>query len=599
MLRTLAIGVVLIAAALPAVAQNSVRAFVPSSTIRAGVPFRIHVTIEGDRFESMNLPPVAGIEINERPIGQSSRIVTVNGRVTSTTEYILEAVAQSPGDYEIPPFVVKHPDGDMKSDRITITVLPPDAPAPTEATNTNPQPTGDDRLTADSWDKFTWIESATDKKRAYVGEAIQLTLTHWFITGVNVAINGVGPTEYTAPSTRGFYKVENGERQDLDSRYNYTYRKRIFDHVLYPTEPGRLTIGPWSWRGRGDIMQNTFFLRRSSERHPYSLETDPIEIEVLPLPEAPAEFSGGVGEFDTQAQLQPPSVVVGQPARLELHVRGRGNPDIIGAPVLAEIPDAFVSNPEIRMIDMGHNDPTAIHKVFVWEIVPKKASDVSIPGVTFTFFDPNKENYVAKTTDSLTLGVVSAPEGLERIVADSGMDDPETRVQLTNKNLAPIVRSPGAIYARGDNGYLFAGMIAAPILGYAGFALFLARRRYFENDTDRARSHFAHSRAKKRLHTLSNEGGHVDGIYQALRGYIADRFAVPEGGITSHDAGALLDDAGVESAVRETVLRTLRACERAAYASQSISHDEFHAMLNGAMSAIDRLEPILAKRARA
>lgn len=575
-----------------AVAEPTVQVRVASETIRVNEPFRIQVSILGERHNRIEVPRSDEIEIYADPISHSQRVSMVNGQVSTSVEYVLQAVASVEGDLEIESFSIHYDGGVVQSEPVSISVLPPNAPTPRNDTP-------DEQMRTDDWEEFVWVTSEVDKRAAYVGESITLTLTHWEIQHPDIRIIPNGPTAYRPPSTNGFYRVDADEVQEMTEYRSLPYRKKIKTHVLYPTTTGNLTIGEWQWQGRGAHMRASFFGRqRNGGIHDYVLETPAIPILVKPLPPAPPEFSGAVGDFTMRVSIDPPSVVVGQPARLTVTISGKGNPEIIGAPVIPELENAFVSGPEAHVLALSPNDPTQVDKAFVWQIIPKRAENIEIPALDFTYFDPGAETYASLGDSPVTLGVVAAPEGLERVMADGGVSDTDghTSVKLYSDALAPNVRDAGAIYAAQSNRTLFAFSLASPAFAYLVFAGFLLRRRHLSSNSAVARAHYAYSRGKKRLAMLEGHRQDIDGLHQVIRGYIADRIGVPEGGVTSHDAESLLAEAGVEHELADATVRTLRACERAAYASQAISADEYKALYNSAATNMERLERVLKDR---
>jgi len=75
-----------------------------------------------------------------------------------------------------------------------------------------------------------------------------------------------------------------------------------------------------------------FFFQRGAKE--YALQTDPIELDVAPLPSAlrPAGFSGGVGRVRLSSSLDKNKNVRGEPITLTVSVTGSGNIKSSGRP---------------------------------------------------------------------------------------------------------------------------------------------------------------------------------------------------------------------------------------------------------------------------
>src|SRR5262249_40120157 len=71
-------------------------------------------------------------------------------------------------------------------------------------------------------------------------------------------------------------------------------------------------------------------------RRPITVQSEPLHLEVLPLPDAgkPADFSGAVGTFDLHVSASPRELKAGDPVTITTTVEGDGNLAAITPPLL-------------------------------------------------------------------------------------------------------------------------------------------------------------------------------------------------------------------------------------------------------------------------
>src|SRR5262249_45462710 len=153
---------------------------------------------------------------------------------------------------------------------------------------------------------------------------------------------------------------------------------------------GSVTVGPAT-------MSMTMVSQRAAPRHgfflggamrePVELSSQPVVLDVLPLPEQgkPADFSGAVGRFALEVRASPLEVAAGDPVTLTATLRGEGDlssvtpPSIAGGDTLRVYPVQSVAAPA------GSPPGT---RVFEQVVIPQKPGTVRLPPLRFSWFDP-------------------------------------------------------------------------------------------------------------------------------------------------------------------------------------------------------------------
>ncbi|MGH7564703.1 MAG: BatD family protein [Gemmatimonadota bacterium] len=236
-----------------------------------------------------------------------------------------------------------------------------------------------------------------DRERAYVGE--QITLTFAFYHDPRAAL--AESPDYDPPSSPGFWRVEvdsapRVQTERIDSRVFHVQR---FRYALFPLKSGRLEVGPASVR----ILEPDPVEWWRPGR-PRTLRTDPLQIEVDPLPEgAPASHDGAVGRFELEGGVSDRSAMVGVPLELTLAVKGVGNPTTVGDPYLPAWPDVVVSKSGAETATRVREGVVRGEASFTYLLSPAQAGPLDLGQARFAYFDPGLRTYVV---DSLDLGEI-------------------------------------------------------------------------------------------------------------------------------------------------------------------------------------------------
>lgn len=593
-MRRVLLAVLLVAAALPVAAQGpgpSVSLSVHPPMPIANQPFDIVITINGTNVTSIKMPEAAGIEIGGSPYKQSTTMR--NGAVTVQRAY--RARIGRAGRFTLPAAEVIADGRAYASAPVTITVVeePETAPPlPSDPGGRRDAGMRESRRTL-SLEETAFLKAYTDKTVVYQGEAVLLTLELWTIDDPGIVVQTYANMPMTEPPITGFYVItapgqRNFEREVDDLRYKVAASRRW----LFPTGTGDFTIDSWQWNGR--VQQGWPYGGRGSSVSP---RTSPLNISVKPLPPRPNDFSGAVGSFDIAASVSSTDLIVGEPVTLTYTIAGEGNPEAISAPKLDALPGVHVTGPSVIDETDGSGDLLAVAKRFEYTLIPTLEGPLTIPGASFVYFDPEVEEYITKNATTFDLTVAPNPEGQHRVVADGGTFGAET-VEVRAEGIRPNASMVRPLHPSGG-GVAFAAALAAPALAYGAAAVWMARRRRFSRDARMARARFARGRGRKRLAAVHHAADPAEALYKALIGFVADKAHVPEEGLTSADVGALLEPYG-DADMLDSIVKTLRACERARYGGAALSGPEVGALIDSAAVNMDRIESAIrtAKEAR-
>jgi hypothetical protein len=242
------------------------------------------------------------------------------------------------------------------------------------------------------------------KNSYWAGEVIPVTYTlsvvrryfHSLASTVEWPAAPLVAEEWTKPEPSE--TVVQGERRLVATQTTQAYVK----------QPGNFTLKPATQMVNLVVGQTGFGLFSSPTVEQRILTTDPLEINIEPLPPAPAGFSGVVGQFSLVSKVVPTTPAVGDPVTWTLELTGTGNwPDISGLPQREVSNDFQVVQPKSKrtMKDNSLFEGKLSEDVV---LVPSKPGQYTLGPVKFVYFDTAAGEYKTIVTDSVTINVAAA-----------------------------------------------------------------------------------------------------------------------------------------------------------------------------------------------
>jgi hypothetical protein len=561
----------------PARAEVEVRASVDRQRLSLDEQLVLRVEVSGS-FRSggePQLPPLDDWSV--ATAGQSSQISIVNGNVTSTRIYSYVLVPRRAGTRTIGPVRVGVGGEEYASRPITVEVTEPGSRG-REPGGGGGSPGGGGRQGGGPGeDQGTvqgkvsgrgdpvFVAARVDRDTVFVGEPV--TWTFSFFRRVPI----LGNPEYRRPAAANFW-VEDlpPQRTFYRSLDGYRYHVTEVKQSCFPTAAGEQTIGSAQL---GVIVDDLFgrdlsrFFRRglSGFGDRIELETDPIDVVVLPLPERgrPAGFEGTVGEdLELKATLDEREVAVGDPVTLRVTVRGKGNLRTVTAPRLPEIPgvSSYTSGSSTDLSKEGYEVRGT--KTYEFVLVPRGEGTVDIPSLEYAYFDSRQREYVTLSTAPLRVRALAA-EGEPSPLVVGGQED----IRVVGQDIRHIKTAPAALGRPGPPAYaspFFLALQPLPILVLLGGVLHRRRQRRLAADRGLARLARAGRAARKNLSRARRlrEGdleAYLAALSRTLREYLADKLDLPAAGLTLERVRDGLAARGVGG---EGIDRTLEALER-------------------------------------
>lgn len=468
------LGLLLIA--ISAWAEVGVVATVDRNQIGVGDTLTLTISVNADESLAVGdqrLPELDGFDLIQQFSGRESRSVFTGGKFqflqTQKFNYVLQANKE--GKLVIPPVEVVANNKSYKTNPITITVtgqgqgrqapgaLPgmpqqrhrPKAGIDDEAEDPFdsmmdeademfnqllqrrgggiPGGGGGPHAAPSNPDDAFSIQLEVDKNEAFVGEQVTAS---WYLYTRN-QIQNIDTLKY--PNLKAFWK----EDIEIATRLNFQQevvngipykRALLVSYALFPIKEGQGLID--SYKARCSVLMGGLGAFGMGNVYNFTKASQEMKIRIKPLPThgRPADFSGGVGDFQVRYQLDSKTVPAHQPFSFKIRFEGRGNAKTIELPPL-ELPKGLELY-DTKAESKFNRDGTS-YKEFELLLIPRQEGKITIPAISVSLFDPKKVEYVQRSTPPIEISVVAG-----RVNGAATTDIPQSPSNASApKNLGP------------------------------------------------------------------------------------------------------------------------------------------------------------------
>jgi len=587
-----------ITAATPANAQDvQVRAYLDRKEVGLDQLFVLNVEVSGTQQvdsepELPDLSPFA----TYLGSGSSTSMQMVNGQTTVSVTLQFRYQANQEGTFEVGPVEVIAGGKTYRTEPLQLTV----ASTPTQPGSATPGATSLDIRPED-----LFVTAEVSRREVFENQPV--IVEYRIYTRVNVDSYSIT----RMPSTAGFWVEdlsESGSPQvERVTRDGVQYATAAVRKVaLFPTGPGTRTIEPLSIeaqvrvrRQARDLFQDFFSESVFGRRVPVGLASEPIEINVLPLPDVgkPADFSGFVGRLAVSASLDTTQVATNEAVSMRVRLDAEGNVSALPEPPIRFPTDFEVYPPEVsERIDRSGNNVSG-SKTFEYVLIPRAPGRKTIPAIEVSYFDTSNRDYATAASEPLDIEVHGAVE--EGPIAGSrrGSVEPLRQdIRFIHIGTPVFHRMGGSLFARPG----FWVVLLVPLITLGGALGFRRHRDRLEGDVAYARHRRAGRVAKKRLSraralkSTSTSRDFYAEIDRALEGFLADKLNLAEAGLIGEEVRARLAARRVsEEAVRD-YFACLDECDRQRFAPAEVSLSAMDAFLKRTAEAMTRLNEELS-----
>lgn len=422
-----------------------------------------------------------------------------------------------------------------------------------------------------------FVEAVVDNPTPFVGQQVTYTFRLYHAVDLEnllfqpAGFEGFSRAAVTSDGqgalafTRSYAAVANGRQ----------YQVSELDTILFPLRSGDIEIAP-----------SVLLLAETVFRDEQELATNPVQIQVQPLPDgAPEDFDGAVGRFEMQAVLDRASATLGEPITLRLTITGSGNFEQLAPPELPTPAGWRVYENRARQSTGVTGGLLVGDKTFEWLIVPNETGTQTLPEVSLAFFDPESLAYRSVSTSPVTLEIFPG-EG-ESSQLPSLLAEAFVRGQSTLPlKPVPAIIEPTDLYP----GIGFWILWLLPPVGAALSWWWTVNQRHKQVNRAKNRQSKALHRAREHLeHTQklrSNDACRV--ISEAIFLYFADKLDAVPIGLTQADVAHAMETHEIQNSLNRRVTACLELADEGRYAPvESVDIRSLHKDTLDALTELD------------
>ncbi len=584
--------------------------------VSTGNPVYLNVTFYGDNNVKISqMPNIDGLRINY--VGPASRTSIINGEVTKSVSHAYLVFPLKPGDFSIGPFYADYrgrtyeaPAVHLRVDGTPTTVGSTSArgsvtvPIPPSSSRTS---SGSSGVRNPEIESRVALKIELPKTKVYINESIPITIKLYVN---NLALKDI---EYPSFPHEGFSVGELAEpekKQEVvrGSRYNVL----VFKQDMFGIKEGSYIIGPAtlsckalmprqtsrrsSLFGRS-VFNDDFFdnIFSRSDIYPMDVESNSIPVTVLPFPkkDRPSYFEGAVGKFSMEVHTDKKEVKVGDPVVVRMIISGYGNLDTVSAPKVE--PSESFKTYEPQVSKKGST------KIYEQVFIPKTKGDLTLPVISFSYFDPASEKYETITAGGEAVRAIEREESEKGVMVVSmpGVQNVIYPEEKLGTDIIHIKQDIGTVYPSDyflyKSGLFWAGQSVTTIIF---ILLFVSHRKKERIRTDRKyarvlRAPKAARSGLKRATSMISKGKIVefyDEIFKTLQNYLGNRLDLARASITYEVVGERLSHTECEEEIKEALKEVFSTCDSIRYASIVPSREEAERELDNVKRIINYLE---------
>ena len=578
------------------------------SRVEAGENFRISfkvTTQDVDDFRS-GLHSTDVVEVIAGPYTSSeSSFQMVNGHTSSSSSitYTYTLYAAKSGVYNIPAAHARVGGKQISSSPAKVTVVGSaqgrgnNSPKMHEDDNYQPHMRAAGSAISG---RDLFIKVSANKKKVYEQEPILLTYKVYTLVdltqleGKMPELTGFHTQEIPLPQQKSFHI----ERVNGKPYRTVTWSQ----YVMYPQMTGKMEIPSITFKGIV-VQQNrsvdpfeAFFNGGSGYVEvKRNIVAPSIKIDVLPLPQKPANFSGGVGKFNISAQLNKNELKAGDPLSLRIVVGGIGNLKLIKQPVVNFPKDWDKYDPKVT--DKTKLTSNGLEGNMIYDIlaVPRNQGHYTIPPIELTYYDTSLNQYKTIKTQSFEIEVAKG-DGSRSSVVDYSKDQPKD-IKDIKKGDAELHSVDNFFF--GSVGYLMSLLI--PFVAFVALLVIFRKRAIDNADLVKMKGKKANKIATKRLRQAnklmlagkSNE--FYDEVLRALWGYVGDKLNMPAEKLSRENISEKLQSHNVDDNTISKFLSAIDDCEMMRFAPGD-PEGNMNKTFESAMTAIMEIENVMKKK---
>lgn len=418
----------------------------------------------------------------------------------------------------------------------------------------------------------------------------------------------------SAPSFNGFWSQDltdpNSARVGRETYNGKVYETRVlYDYLLYPQQVGSLTIDPVDMTVVAQVVVQSrnadpfFGGGREVFNVPRKVQSQRATVTVKPLPSgAPSSFSGAVGRFTMDTQLPSERIAANSGATFTVKISGTGNLTFVQAPKLP-LPASFEQY-NVKTTESINTSATGIsgYRQFEYPFIARAEGTYDIEPIEFTYFDPQRVQYVTLRSKPLTLEITPDARGGGDAVVMQGRGMSKEEVKMLGQDIR-FIKLGGAQLRSERVPFIFSAAYWILLLGVLALftMIYVALRKQIRESQNVAlvRGKRANKvavqrfRAAKRYMEEQNRHAFYEEMLRALWGYMSDKFNIPVANLTKENVREELHKRGVSSEDSQRFTDIITQCDEAQYSP--VETARMNDVYSEGVNLISRIESVIKR----
>jgi len=427
---------------------------VEPARIKLGESATIQITSFDSYLQNIELPIVTGLAFEM--IGRSEGLEFVNGTAIPATFIQIRVTPQFVGDFTIPALL-------PNSRPFGLEVVNGDEPNPFSYPSQKPAPLPVAPVALPKGVRLraggaAFVQLLMPTRAVYVGESVPVEIALGVRPGIVTSVNGLPTLNGSDFTLDNLSKHPKDREQDVGGSI---FRVWSWNSMVAAIKPGEFSLAvdtPLS--AKINTLSANGIAFASLLRWPFSQITynsitpkdititspsSKLKVLALPTEGQPKDFSGAVGTFRVSSDVSPARVAVGDPLTLRLHISGAGNFDRVDATMFDHL-DQWKTYP--AKSSFTHSDEVGYRgeKVFEQSLIAARPGEQTIPGLEFSYFNPNTRHYERVHTSPIKVTVfASSSAGLAGALAQTlggqfarGLRPDHSRLRRSVSEMRPL-----------------------------------------------------------------------------------------------------------------------------------------------------------------
>ncbi|NOY51790.1 MAG: protein BatD [Chlorobi bacterium] len=570
------------------------------NSVMVGERFRVtyELNANGSGFSAPNFGKLH--RLSGPNTSQSSSVEYINGNyhqsVTQIFTYILTASEE--GTYMISPASIVVDGETVRSNSLTIKVVKRSGnTAQAGSGNSTASQSGNNMASQKGStssngalsDEDVFLKTIVSNRNPYLGE--QIIITNRIYTKVGISNLSMDKS----PSYEGFWsKSLSDDKQLKQSRQIIDGQEYIVadisKYALFPQKSGKLTIKPTELkcvaqiqvqnkrrrsRDPFDDFFNDPFFNRNIKNVDVFLSSKEITINVKPLPQEgkPESFTGAVGKFSFNAQLDHDTISTNDALTISVKLSGAGNLELVNPPKIKFPVDFETYDPKIsNNIRTGLKGVSGIKKI-EYLAIARNPGDFVIKPLEFSYFNPSDKKYHSISAGPYNIKVVkgAGSSGGGVSYSSSAQED----IKYIGKDIHHIKQTDFELLKVND--FLFGSpayylAIFVPLALLIVFVLVFRQQQKRKGNVALMKTRKANKIAKskllkaEKLMKANDDKEFYNELAQALWGYLSDKFLIPQAELSIENITDILTSRQVDDEITNGFVNALNNIEFARFA---------------------------------